>query len=109
MSTMLATDALAASMARDARRARPLRFPAQVIDLLLIELTNWRWSWRSLLLSATLAPLLSIVALGVFARDSGAEALSYVLTGNMVLSLLFGNLRNVENHIMFMRFRGALD
>jgi ABC-2 type transport system permease protein len=82
---------------------------AQLVDLFLIELTNWRWCWRSMLLTGTLAPVFSILALGVFARDSGVEALSYVLTGNMVISLMFGNVRNVQGHFTFMRFEGALD
>jgi ABC-2 type transport system permease protein len=78
-------------------------------DLFLIGLTNWRWSWRSLLLTATLPPLLSILALGTFARDSGVEALSYVLTGNAVISLMFGNMNNVQGHFAFMRLQGVLD
>jgi ABC-2 type transport system permease protein len=77
--------------------------------LFLIELTNWRWSWRSMLLTGTLAPLFSILAMGIFARDSGQQALTYVLTGNMVISLMFGNMGNVQSHFAFMRFQGALD
>ena len=81
----------------------------QVWDLFLIELTNWRWSWRSLLLTGTITPLFSIVGLSVFARDAGPEALGYVLTGNMVVSLMFGNMGNVESHFSFMRLRGVLE
>jgi len=75
----------------------------------MIELTNWRWCWRSMLITGTLAPMFSILALGVFARDSGRETLAYVLTGNMVISLMFGNMSNVQSHFVFMRFEGALD
>ena len=82
---------------------------AQLADLFLIELTNWRWCWRSMLITGTLAPMFSILALGVFARNSGRETLAYVLTGNMVLSLMFGNMDNVQSHFVFMRFQGALD
>jgi ABC-2 type transport system permease protein len=81
----------------------------QLADLFLIELTNWRWCWRSMLITGTVAPLFSILALGVFARDSGRETLAYVLTGNMVISLMFGNMGNVQSHFVFMRFYGALD
>jgi ABC-2 type transport system permease protein len=49
------------------------------------------------------------LALGVFARDAGPEALSYVLTGNVVLALMFGNMSNVESHFVFMRSVGTLD
>lgn len=88
---------------------KPLSFPAQVLDLLLIELTNWRWSWRSMVTVATLAPLFSILALGVFGRDSGPEALAYILTGNVVMTLLFGIMGNVQSHFNFMKSMGGLD
>jgi ABC-2 type transport system permease protein len=81
----------------------------QLVDLILIELTNWRWSWRSMLITGTLAPLISMLALGVFARDAGRDSLGYVLTGNMVISLMFGNMGNVQSHFVFMRFQGTLD
>jgi ABC-2 type transport system permease protein len=81
----------------------------QLVDLFLIEMTNWRWSWRSMVITAMLAPLLSIMALGVFARDSGVETLGYVLTGNVVLALMFGNMGSVESHFVFMRSAGTLD
>ncbi len=88
---------------------KPPSLPAQIVDLLLIELTNWRWSWRHMIVVSTLAPLLSIVALGIFARDSGPVALSYILTGNAVLALMFGNLDRVQSHFSFMRSVGSLD
>jgi ABC-2 type transport system permease protein len=91
------------------RQHTPATGLAQLVDLFLIELTNWRWCWRSMLLTGTLAPVFSILAMGVFAQNSGSEALGYVLTGNMVISLMFGNVRNVQNHFTFMRFEGALD
>ena len=66
----------------------------QFLDVFLIELTNWRWSWRSLITLGMISPLLSITALGTFARDSGSLSLSYVLIGNIVLALLFNNMNN---------------
>jgi ABC-2 type transport system permease protein len=80
----------------------------QLFDLTLVQLSNWRWSWRGMLITSTLAPLLSMVALGLFARDSGPRALGYVLTGNMVLALMFGTLDKVAGNFAFMRFRGML-
>lgn len=88
---------------------KPAALPVQLASLLLIELTNWRWSWRSMLITASLAPLLGILGLGVFARDSGAQALAYVLTGNLVVSLMFGSMGRIQSHVVFMRFQGALD
>jgi ABC-2 type transport system permease protein len=89
-------------------RPQPSLF-VQLLDLFLIEMTNWRWSWRALVVTGTLAPLMSILALGVFARDSGATTLSYILSGNIVLALMFGNMSNLENHFVYMRFAGTLD
>jgi ABC-2 type transport system permease protein len=94
----------------DARvRRQQAPWHVQLWDLFLIELTNWRWSWRSLVLTATITPLFSIVGLSVFARDAGPETLGYILTGNMVVSLMFGNMGNVESHFSFMRLRGVLE
>ena len=90
------------------KRSQP-RFLVQLADLFLIELTNWRWSWRSMVLLGTIAPLGSMVALSVFARDAGPEALAYILTGNVVLALMFENQDKVQSHFVFMRFRGTLD
>jgi ABC-2 type transport system permease protein len=81
----------------------------QLIDILLIELTNWRWSWRSLLIVATIAPLFSILALGFFARDDGSLTVAHILTGNVVLALMFGTMNNVQGHFTFMRVHGTLD
>jgi ABC-2 type transport system permease protein len=81
---------------------------AQLLDLTLIQLSNWRWSWRSLVISSIVTPLLGIIALGVFARDSGAQALGYILTGNLVMALVFGTLSKVANTFAYIRARGML-
>jgi len=80
----------------------------QLFDLWLIQLSNWRWSWRGTIVVDTITPLVGIVAMGVFARDLGREALAYVLTGNMVLGLMFGNLDKVASNFAFMRATGSL-
>jgi ABC-2 type transport system permease protein len=80
----------------------------QLLDLLLIELTNWRWSWRTTIVVDTIAPLLSMLALGVFARDRGAATLAYVLTGNVVVALMFGTMGKVHSHVGYLRYSGAL-
>ena len=88
------------------RKPQPLL--SQIWDLFLVEMTNWRWSWRSVVMIGAVAPLLSMLALSVFARDSGLEALSYILTGNVALSLMFGLQNNIESHFVFMKMNGAL-
>jgi len=89
------------------RRRQPA--PVQWWDLFLMELTNWRWSWRGSLLHGTVTPIFSLLALGFFARDSGREALLYVVTGNIVVSLLFGTMTSVESRVSWLRFQGGLD
>jgi ABC-2 type transport system permease protein len=79
------------------------------MDLFLMELTNWRWSWRTIALTSAIAPMLSIIALGSFAQGSGRETLAYILTGNLVMALMFGNLDNVASRLVYMRFAGTLD
>jgi ABC-2 type transport system permease protein len=88
------------------RTAQP--FHVQLLDLTLIQLANWRWSWRGTLLTGLIAPLLSTAALGVFAADSGPDALGYILAGSMVMSLLFGTFDKVAAHFAYMRIVGRL-
>jgi ABC-2 type transport system permease protein len=90
-------------------RHRPPSALVQIVDILLIELTNWRWSWRSMVIVATIAPLFSILALGFFAGEASATTLAHILTGNAVLALMFGVMDNVQGHFMFMRVHGTLD
>ncbi|OKH48922.1 ABC transporter [Calothrix sp. HK-06] len=91
---------------------RPIRKPptlrVQLQDLLLMELTNWRWSWQSTMLTSMVAPILGIVALGSIASTS-QDTNAYILTGNLVMSLMFGNLNNLASRFTFMRFAGNLD
>jgi len=94
------------TMPLDRRRQPAL---VQWWDLFLMELTNWRWSWRGSLLHGTVTPIFSLLALGFFARDSGREALLYVVTGNIVVSLLFGTMTSVESRVSWLRFQGGLD
>lgn len=82
---------------------------AQWWDLFLMELTNWRWSWRLTLIAGSLMPLFLVVLLGVFANTRDRGALVYILTGNMVIGLLFGTMTRIINRVEFLRFGGGLD
>jgi ABC-2 type transport system permease protein len=74
-----------------------------------MELSNWRWSWRGLVTTGIVAPVFFILALGLFARDSGPQALAYILSGNVVLALMFENLGKMTSRFAFMRRTGTLD
>lgn len=80
----------------------------QFLDLLLMELSNWRWSWRQVVVTGMIAPMFSIIAIGLFARDSGLQATSYVLTGNVVLALMFTNMSRMASRFAYMRAAGTL-
>jgi len=62
-----------------------------------------------MVLSGTITPLCSLLALGVFARDAGTETLVYVMTGNVVVGLLFGTMHSVQGRVLWLRFQGGLD
>ncbi|MEM7333088.1 MAG: ABC transporter permease [Chloroflexota bacterium] len=90
------------------KRKRP-SFLTQYIDLFLIELTNWRWAWQSMITLSLIAPLMSMAGLWVFARDNGEKALLFVLTGNVILAIMFGTIDKVQSHFMFMKMQGSFN
>ncbi len=95
------------TMQTDDRRAQP--GVVQFLDLYLLGLSNWRWSWRSAVIVDTLTPLVGMLALAVFGREFGPSTLAYVMTGNVVLALMFGNSRKVCAHFAQLRNMGGLD
>lgn len=84
-------------------------YMTQMADVFIIQLTNWRWSWMGAMLIGIVSPLVLIVMLGSFAPPDDAEALAYILTGNMVLALLLDGLSKTANHFMYMRTNGQLE
>ncbi|MCS0606424.1 ABC transporter permease [Streptomyces sp. LP11] len=86
-----------------------LSFLGQVWDLFMIQLTNWRWSWPQMVLTGMLAPLVSIAALGLFARNSGHAATEYVLTGSVTMAILFETQNKIASNFAFMRGNGAFE
>ncbi|MEU4540799.1 ABC transporter permease [Streptosporangium sp. NPDC023825] len=81
----------------------------QLVDLLLIQLSNYRRSWRGMIVTGVCAPLMSVIALGLLAEQSGQTNLLYVLTGSVVLSPMFQNQNNVANNFAFVKAVGTLD
>jgi ABC-2 type transport system permease protein len=61
------------------------------------------------LTTSLIAPVLSTLALGSFAANEGRAVLGYVVTGNVVLSLLFGTVNKVSGNFAYMRVTGMLD
>ncbi len=87
----------------------PLPLHLQFWDLFLIELSNWRWGWRNLALTGTVLPMFGIILLGSFARELGANALAFVLVGNLVMALLFEHMGKLISHFAYMKMAGSLD
>lgn len=95
------------SEAKDKKR-RHQPFLLQLFDLFLIQLTNWRWSWRGMIITGIFMPVFSIGAFSAFAtRD--VNAMGYILTGNLVLALLLDSLNKVSTNFSYMRMAGTLD
>lgn len=88
---------------------RPQRFLVQLIDLILIELTNFRWTWRSTLLLGIVTPMSSMIAIKLLLAQATSADLAYIYCGNVLLSLMFENQNRVADHFVFMRFHGTLD
>ena len=76
---------------------KPQKLLVQLVDLTLIELTNWRWTWRSML------------AVKFLLTRMDPQDVAYVYCGNVLLSLMFENQNRVGGHFVFMRFHGTLD
>jgi ABC-2 type transport system permease protein len=83
---------------------------SQFVDLFGMELANWvREGWRANIVVGTLASLFSLIAMGIYARDNGPEALGYVLMGGVVATLLFGTMAYVQIRFITLRVSGMLE
>lgn len=91
-------------------RARSQPQWLQFSDLLYIELLNWRWGWRPLILTGILLPVLSIALLGYIVGPGGETGrYAHILTGNVTVALIFTNMRRVTTRFSWMRDAGTLD
>lgn len=81
----------------------------QLISLFRMELLNWRWSWRPTILTGMIGPIIFIVLMGFFAGDEDPDKLAYVLSGNVIMTLMFTNMNRMTSRFSFMRSVGTLD
>ncbi|WP_176955624.1 ABC transporter permease [Sinosporangium album] len=82
---------------------------AQLVDLLLIQLSNYRWAWRGTVVTGVVAPVMMLLAIGLPAKQYGTGGLAYVLVGSVVMSLMFQNQNQVAHNFAFMKAMGTLD
>ncbi len=62
-----------------------------------------------MVLTGVLAPVVSLAALGLFARSSGSEASEYVVTGSVTMAILFETQNKIASNFSFMRNTGAFE
>lgn len=91
------------------RTNQPQPVLKQLASIFIMELMNWRWSWRFTLVIGMIAPIIFTIMIGALAQTASAETISYWLTGNIILSLMFTNLSRMANRFAFMREVGSLD
>lgn len=88
---------------------KPQSLLVQIVDVTLIELTNWRWTWRTMLLLGMITPLSSMLAARFLLARTDHLDLAFIYCGNVLLCLIFENQNRLGGHFVFMRFHGTLD
>jgi len=88
---------------------KPQSLLVQIADVTLIELTNWRWTWQTMVLLGMITPLGSMLAAKFLLTQTNPHDLEFVYCGNVLLCMMFENQNRVGGHFVFMRFHGTLD
>jgi ABC-2 type transport system permease protein len=91
------------------RSGRFWRAISQFLTLTLVELTNWRWTWRRMLLLGMITPIGTVYGLKLLLGPQAERYAGFLLCGNLALSLMFENQNRAGDHFVFMRFHGTLD
>ncbi len=77
-------------------------------DLLFIQLANWRWAWAPTVINGLLVPLTALFFLKAAAGDSAASN-EFLVSGNIIISLIFTTMYGTSARFAFMRTFGVLD
>jgi ABC-2 type transport system permease protein len=80
----------------------------EVSNLLRVQLANWRWSWRGMVVLGIAAPTFSMLILSHLIPYRSNGFLTILLIGNLVLVLTFENQSKVAGHFAYMRFNNTL-
>jgi ABC-2 type transport system permease protein len=88
---------------------RPQRPLAQLTDLLLVQLSNWRWAWPQLVLTGMITPVASMLALLAYSGRHDHALTDHIVIGPLILALLFQNQNQVAGNFAFMKQMGTLD
>lgn len=83
---------------------------AQLLELCHKELLNWRWGWRPLVLTGIIVPVIFMTLLGnVASPQADTDRLAHILCGNLIIALMFTNMRRMASRFAWMRDMGTLD
>lgn len=80
----------------------------QMWSLYRIELTNWRKSWRSMVVLGIVGPVAAAVFLSAAGRPLLLADRQRICVGALLLATLMENFHRVCNHYAFMREAGIL-
>ena len=83
--------------------------PSKLSSLYLMELTNWRWSWRSMIVLGAVSPIASVVFLAAAFHPLSLDDRQRIAVGVLMLAFLFENFHRVAGHYAFMRHHGTLE
>lgn len=86
------------------------RWFGQILGLLILQLSNWRWSWPQVLLTGLLVPLMSLFGISYLAQQVGNEdAVIYAVSGAMTMALSFESQNKVSANYAYLKANGALE
>ena len=74
-----------------------------LFDLFLMQLANLRWAWRWILVGGFVIPFTVMFGLYYVLGPQSSEMLLYLVTGNAVVSLLFGTMSQTTARFAYMR------
>ncbi len=77
-------------------------------DLFLIQLANWRWSWQAMAINGLIVPMTTLFFLKTIG-DSSSSSPEQLLSGNLIVSLIFTTMYGTSARFSFMRTFGVLD
>lgn len=84
-----------------------MRDVGHVLDVVRIQLTNWRWSWPSMVLTGMITPIVSLLALGAMSSDTAAKP--HIFAGALTIALLFEMQNKIAANFSHMTDTGAFE
>lgn len=76
--------------------------------LFQMQLANWRWAWKGLLIGGIIVPLSFMFFLQFFANVRDPDVALHLVTGNIVISLLFTSLSRTASRFAFLKETKAI-